>query len=114
MKQKTVNGSEISCMGYMQVCNSLHTDDHASTLPQSFFTVRMPFLPPNQQRQSTEGTVIHTSETTNIASELRHSSTFVVRATAACPIQTNFLRQTLFQHCSTICLELSPCLRSEL
>ena len=34
--------------------------------------------------------------------------------TAACPIQTNFLRQTLFQHCSTICLELSPCLRSEL
>jgi len=87
VKQKTVNGSEISCMGYMQVCNSLHTDDHASTLPQSFFTVRMPFLPPNQQRQSTEGTVIHTSETTNIiASELRHSSTFVVRTTAACPI----------------------------
>ena len=38
----------------------------------------------------------------------------VVRATAACPIQTNFLRQTLFQHCSTICLELSPCLCSEL
>jgi len=24
------------------------------------------------------------------------------------------LRQTLFQHCSTICLEFSPCLRSEL
>jgi len=38
----------------------------------------------------------------------------VVRATAACPIQTNFLQQTLFQHCSTICLELSPCLSSEL
>jgi len=35
---------------------SLHfaPDNHAST-PQQFFTGRMPFLPPNQQRQSTEG-----------------------------------------------------------
>jgi len=40
----------------MQVCISLQTDYHASTTPlQSFFTGRMPFLPPNQQRQSTEG-----------------------------------------------------------
>jgi len=39
----------------MQVCTSLQTDNHASTLPLSFFTGRMPFLPPNQQRQSTEG-----------------------------------------------------------
>jgi len=38
----------------MQVCTSLQTDNHASTPPQ-FFTGRMPFLPPNQQRQSTEG-----------------------------------------------------------
>ena len=38
----------------------------------------------------------------------------IVRATAACPIQTNLLWQTLFQHCSTVCLELSPCIRSEL
>ena len=30
--------------------------NHASTPPLSFFTGRMPFLPPNQQRQSTEGT----------------------------------------------------------
>jgi len=27
------------------------------TTPPRFFTGRMPFLPPNQQRQSTEGTV---------------------------------------------------------
>ena len=39
----------------MQVCTSLQTDNHASTPPLSFFTGRMPFLPPNQQRQSTEG-----------------------------------------------------------
>jgi len=39
----------------MQVYTSLQTDNHASTPPLSFFTGRMPFLPPNQQRQSTEG-----------------------------------------------------------
>ena len=42
-------------LSHMQVCTSLLTDDHASTPPLSFFTGRMPFLPPNQQRQSTEG-----------------------------------------------------------
>jgi len=41
----------------MQVCTSLQTDNHASTPPLSFFTGRMPFLPPNQQCQSTEGTL---------------------------------------------------------
>jgi len=43
-------------LGRMQVCTSLQTDNHAGTLPLSFFAGRMPFLPPNQQRQSTEGT----------------------------------------------------------
>jgi len=33
----------------------LTTDSHANMPPVSFFTGRMPFLPPNQQRQSTEG-----------------------------------------------------------
>jgi len=41
----------------MQVCTSLQTDNHANTPPLSFFTGRMPFLPPNQQRQSTEGSL---------------------------------------------------------
>jgi len=40
----------------MQVCTSLQTDNHASTPPLSFFTGWMPYLPPNQQRQSTEST----------------------------------------------------------
>jgi len=39
----------------MQVCTLLQTDNHAITSPLSFFTGRMPFLPPNQQRQRTEG-----------------------------------------------------------
>ena len=42
-------------LGHMQVCTSLHADNLASTPPLSFFTGRMPFLPPNQQCQSTEG-----------------------------------------------------------
>jgi len=45
-------------LGRMQVCASLQTDNHASTPPLSFFTGRMPVLPPNQQRQSTEDTVL--------------------------------------------------------
>jgi len=42
-------------LGRMQVCITLQTDNHTSTPPLSFFTGRMPFLPPNKQRQSTEG-----------------------------------------------------------
>jgi len=44
-------------LGHMQVCTSLQSDNHASTLypTTQFFTGRMPFLPPNQQHQSTEG-----------------------------------------------------------
>jgi len=40
-------------LGHMQVCISLQTDNYSSTPPLSFFTGRMPFLPSNQQRQST-------------------------------------------------------------
>jgi len=42
----------------MQVCTSLQTDNHTST-SLLFFTGWMPFLPPNQQRQSTEGMKKH-------------------------------------------------------
>jgi len=54
-------------LGHMQVCISLQTENHAwrfdrftssrggNSTTQVFFTGRMPFLPPNQQRQSTEG-----------------------------------------------------------
>jgi len=45
-------------LDHMQtICTSLQTDNHASTSPLSFFTGRMPFLLPNQQRQSTEGNI---------------------------------------------------------
>ena len=45
-------------LGHMQVCISLQTVNHASTPSLKFFTGWMPFLPPNQQRQGTEGRFI--------------------------------------------------------
>ena len=53
LKQETVSGSGIS----WAVCMSAPCSRQI-TMPvphHSFFTGRMPFLPPNQQRQSTEG-----------------------------------------------------------
>jgi len=45
-------------LGHMQVCTLLQTDNHASTPPLSFFADQIPFLPPSQQRQSTEGMIV--------------------------------------------------------
>jgi len=43
-------------LGHMQVCTSLQTDNQPHQHPTTqLFTGRMPFLPPNQQCQSTEG-----------------------------------------------------------
>ena len=45
-------------LDHMQIiCTSLQTDNHASTSPLSFFTGQIPFLPTNQQRQSTQGKI---------------------------------------------------------
>jgi len=52
-------------LDHMQIiCTLLQTDNHASTSPFSF-TGRMPFLPPNQQHQSTEvcSIIINTNNT---------------------------------------------------
>ena len=40
------------------ICTSLQTDNHASTSSLSFFTGRMLFLTPNQQRQGIQGIII--------------------------------------------------------
>jgi len=45
-------------LGHMEVCTLLQTDNHASTSLLKFFTGWVPFLPPNQQCQSTEGTCL--------------------------------------------------------
>ena len=53
LKQETVSSSGIS----WAICKSAPSSrqNHASTPPLNFFTGRMPFLLPNQQRQSTQG-----------------------------------------------------------
>ena len=55
LKQETVSGSGIS----WDICKSApHSRQISRQHPTAqFFTGWMPFLPPNQQRQSTEGTV---------------------------------------------------------
>ena len=57
----------------MQVCTSLQTDNHASTPPLSFFTGRMPFLPPNQQRQSTEGIEVEQNYASTVTPWIRRT-----------------------------------------
>jgi len=52
--QATDSGWQWHQLGHMQVCTSLQTTTPAPH--HSVFTGRMPFLLPNQQRQSTEGT----------------------------------------------------------
>ena len=64
---KQESGWQWHQLGYMQVCTSLQTDNHTSTPPLLyFFTGRMPFLPPNQQRQNTEGTTARTHYVENL------------------------------------------------
>ena len=54
LKQETVSGSGISwAICKHAPCSRQLTHQHPTT---QFFTGQMPFLPPNQQRQSTEGT----------------------------------------------------------
>jgi len=65
-------------LGHMQVCTSLQTDNHANTSLLSF-TGWMPFLPPNQQRQSTEG------------SKKRTRQQFIIRQCEKCAFMPSML-----------------------
>jgi len=49
-------------LGRTQVCTSIQTHNHASTTSLSFFIGQMPFLPTNEQRQSSEGTDVEISK----------------------------------------------------
>jgi len=55
LKQETVSGSGISWAICKSAPRSRQITTPAPHRSLKFFTVRMPFLPPNQQRQSTEG-----------------------------------------------------------
>ena len=56
LEQEIVSGSDI-CWA---ICKSApHSRQPRQCPTTQFFTGRMPFLPPNQQRQSTEGIALH-------------------------------------------------------
>jgi len=76
-------------LGHMQVCTLLQTDKHTSTPPLRFFTGRMPFLPPNQQRQSTEGTTQPTREKKQTESDKRKLKGAAAAAAAHTDRQVN-------------------------
>jgi len=46
----------------MQACTSLQTDNHTSTSLISFFTGRMPFLPPNHSIEALKAQVLHPTQ----------------------------------------------------
>jgi len=87
-------------LGHMQVCTSLITDNHASTSPLSFFTGRMPCLPPNQQFQSTEGTEWDQTNDIHLRRVIHLSGIYLVRFDCTAQVQ-------LTEHGSTL-LALSP------
>jgi len=81
----------VALAGHVHVCTSLQTDNHASTSPLSFFTGRMPFLPPNQQRQSTEGINSYTMHAVKITPNLLFEYRCTVQAAnlSDCRIESN-------------------------
>jgi len=68
----------------------------------SFFTGRMPFLPPNQQRQSTEGKVIKTSRRPINSSELPQ-----FRLLLTCAF-INYIKYYIFKYDTTTMHGYSP------
>ena len=99
-------------LGHMQVCTSLQTDNHAST-PPLIFTGRMSFLPPNQQRQSTEGVYlliifnIGNSVTQKIL--YQQVSNIAKNITLLCPVDTilgNYTVKTKIDQIAYFCATL--------
>jgi len=99
-------------LGHMQVCTSLQTDNHANTSP----TGQTPFLPPNQQRQSTKTLDIWTNSKWHawFASSCpgRRLSTWMMTA-VSCPTalaalcrQLTFLLVWCHEHSAVMATEL--------
>jgi len=78
LKQETVSRSGISWAICKSAPRSRQTTAHQHLTAQ-FFTGRMPFLSPNQQRQSTEGT--YTTDTRNARSQLNIATVTYCRTT---------------------------------
>jgi len=71
LKQETVCGNGISWAICKSAPRSRQITTPAPHHSRSFFTGRMHFLPPNQQRQSTEGFLVDTSQTQILSTSMR-------------------------------------------
>ena len=103
----------VTRMSIFLVCVGCIQDDMGDEVTFSEFQASRGWLDSN----SVKSQQITLKDLVNKGKLLRFSclvGIIVLLAVTHGPIQTNFLRQTLFQYCSTICLELSPCLCSEL
>ena len=93
-------------LGDMQVCTLLQIDYHASTRPLSF-TGRVSFLPPNQQRQSTEGqlSVLHRHRKCCVAHAPRCRSWFSARPRPPprCTPRATAMRAPAAADCRELC-----------
>ena len=76
-------------LGHMQVCNSLQT--YTPAHHHSVFTGRMPFLPPNQQRQSTEGKLLLHIQGVLIATTDDWTDISVIASSSSTPLYTQLL-----------------------
>jgi len=73
-------------LGHMQVCTSLQTDNHASTLSLSFLQPDTLPATPNQQCQSTEGnsSSCNIKQTIKVAYTEGHGVYYLQRSTHCC------------------------------
>ena len=60
-------------LGHMQVLHVAPERQPRQHPTTQFFTGRIPFLPPNQQRQSTEGATLHSSLGRNVGPVIANS-----------------------------------------
>jgi len=102
-------------LGHVQVSTSLQADNHAST-PPLFFTGRMPFLPPNQQRQSTEGSwasmYLHMGNDISVANPAANSNYRQISDSYQCSVpnvrRNHTLTSTiLWSNWSTTCADIA-------
>ena len=106
LKQETVSASGISCA----ICKSAPCSRQITRpAPRRFFTGRMPFLPPNQQHQSTEGIQCSTFPNNWHSTQCRHGELFdfvdIRWLDALCPVLVMFgVYIDLFYKWKIVCL----------
>ena len=103
-------------LDHMQIiCASLHTGNHASTSPLSFFTGRMPFLPPNQQHQRSGQTNLTTNGGKNKITMFNYQLLLHLQSSMTHHQQRHFLQFPLMAFQQHVQLDdwVLPCLEAK-